>query len=702
MRKFILIVFIYGMFLFPRQGFSQATLDKITMPVGAAYYPNNLSAAQIEADALLMQKAGFKFARMGDLVWSSFEPEEGKYNFTWLHTAVNILAKHGIKTFLATPTSAIPKWMYDKHPDMMQITAAGERKPYGKRRHACLNNPNYQNYCTKIVTAMSKAFATDTNVIAVQIDNELMAEDPYCYCHYCQQKFSTWLEKKYNKIEQLNTAWNLSFWGEELQSFNQIFLPRKGDNPSAFQNYQNFCSDYNIDFFNLQKNIFKSFNANLPITHNVCSSGFLYQMDLYKLAQNCDFLSVDNYPYGWTLENEYGNKGVFDYTPHMASMALAQIRGSKQASFWVTEAQIARTAGNQRKIVEAETVKLWSLQEMAQGAAGISFFPFKTFAAAHEHVMTGVLDEDNVPRRRFYEAQQTAKELDAIKQITGSTLPYAEVAIIRDYTNDWAFEDGRFAADFRYMRELFKYYRACRNASVNVDVISSSDNFNAYKLIIVPYMVLTNETVNAKLKTAAANGATVLITCMTGLRNDDVHSFGRILHATVEELAGISIQEQHALIGAEETKLKLLNDTTNYSCGLWHDVFSLTSAKAIGFYNSRFFKQQPAITQNKFSKGTVYYVGSVLNYTATYKLIEQALSTASIQPIAISNNELVEVTTVKPNKGIFIYAINYSNTDQTITLSVPAKDISNDKVVTNTSTIKARSYKVLTTTKPMQ
>jgi beta-galactosidase len=170
----------------------------------------------------------------------------------------------------------------------------------------------------------------------------------------------------------------------------------------------------------------------------------------------------------------------------------------------------------------------------------------------------------------------------------------------------------------------------------------------------------------------------------------------------VEELAGISIQEQHALIGAEETKLKLLNDTTNYSCGLWHDVFSLTSAKAIGFYNSRFFKQQPAITQNKFSKGTVYYVGSVLNYTATYKLIEQALSTASIQPIAISNNELVEVTTVKGNKGIFIYAINYSNTDQTITLSVPAKDISNDKVVTNTSTIKARSYKVLTTTKPMQ
>jgi len=254
--------------------------------------------------------------------------------------------------------------------------------------------------------------------------------------------------------------------------------------------------------------------------------------------------------------------------------------------------------------------------------------------------------------------------LNAIKQITGTTLPYAEVAIIRDYKNDWAFEDGRFAADFRYMREIFKYYRACRNASVNVDVIGSSADFNQYKLIIVPYMVLTNEAVTAKLKAAAAKGITVLITCMTGLRDDDVHSFGRILNATIEELAGITIQEQHALIGAEETKLQLINDTTNYTCSLWHDVFSLKTATALGLYNSRFFKQQPAITQNQYGKGTVYYVGTVLNNPATAQIIKQALSTAAVKPIAVSHDELLEITTVKSNKGSFLYAVNYSDTDK--------------------------------------
>jgi len=664
------------------------------MYIGAAYYPHQLSKAEIEIDAQLMKQAGFNVARMGDLVWSSMEPEEGKYNFTWLHEAVDILSKYGIKIFLATPTSAIPKWMYDKHPDIMQITAAGEHKPYGKRRHACLNNPIFQNYCSKLVTAMAKEFKDNQNVIAYQVDNELMAEEPYCYCAFCQKKFSDWLSKKYITIDHLNKSWNLSFWSETLHSFNQIFLPRKGDNPSCFQNYQEFCSDYTIDFYNLQRNIIKTFSPTISVTHNICSSGFLYQLDLYKIAKSCDFLSIDNYPYGWTLENEYGNKGPFVYTPHMASFALSQIRGTKQMPFWVTEAQIGRTAGNQRKIVEPGTVRLWSLQEFAQGATGISFFSFKTFPAAHEHVMVGVLDEDNIPRRRYFEAHEVANELMELRNITGATLPDAKVAIIRDFKNDWAFEDGRFSMDFRYMREVFKYYRSCRNESMTTDIISSADRFDKYSVIIVPYMVLINQDVIDRLKAAAKKGATVIITCMTGLRNDDMKSFGRILNNSMEELAGISIEEQHALIGVEETKLKIFDDTTHFTSSLWHDLISLKTATPIGFYNSRFFKNFPVITKNNYGKGTVYYVGTVVNNEAASIVVKDALKTASLSPIAISQNELVELTQVKGSKGNYLYAINYSFEDQKVALHSNMIDVITNEKVSSSVTIKARNFSV--------
>ncbi len=696
MKVLAMVIFIFTYSTTKAQhsvGVTPALSDK--MWVGAAYYPNDLSKQAIEKDAMLMKQAGFTVARMGDLVWASMEPKEGVYYFSWLHNAVDILAKNGIKTFLATPTAAIPNWMYDKHPGIMQITASGERKPYGKRRHACLNNPVFQNYCSKLVTAMAREFKNDTNVIAFQVDNELMAEEPYCFCGYCQKKFGQWLSKKYQTIDSLNKAWYLSFWSENLSSFSKIFLPRKGDNPSAFVNYQAFCSDYTIDFYNLQRNAIKAFSPTIPVTTNICSSGFLYQLDLYKIAKTNDFMSIDNYPYGWTLENEYGNRGPFNYTPHMASMALAQLRGAKaNTPFWITEAQIGRTAGNQRKIVEPETVRLWSVQEMAQGATGISFFSFKTFTAAHEHVMVGVLDDDNIPRRRFFEAQQVSKELMDLKQIIGTTMPTSKVAVIRDFKSDWAFEDGRFSFDFRYMREVFKYYRSLRNASITTDIISSSDSFNKYSLIVVPSMVLINDNVSQRLKIAAQNGATIVITCMTGLRNDDMRSFGSILNHSIENIAGITMEEQHALIGVEQTQLKLINDTATYKCGLWHDVFSLNTATALGFYDSRFFKGKPVITKNSFGKGTVYYIGSVVDDAVANKIIKQALSNAAITPLAVSKNELVELTEVTGEKGKFLFAINYSAEDATIQLQKQGKDVLINEDVSNEVVIKARSFSV--------
>jgi beta-galactosidase len=274
-------------------------------------------------------------------------------------------------------------------------------------------------------------------------------------------------------------------------------------------------------------------------------------------------------------------------------------------------------------------------------------------------------------------------------------MPVSKVAVIRDYKNDWAFEDGRFAMDFRYMREVYKYYRTLRNSSITTDIISSEDNFDKYKLIVVPSMVLINDDVATRLRTAANNGATIVITCMTGLRNDDVKSFGRILDATVEELAGIEMEEQHALIGTETTKLKIANDTATYTCGLWHDVFKLKTATTHGNYDSRFFKGEPVLSKNQVGKGTVYYVGSVVDEFVASNIVKQALKTADISSVATSTNELVEVTEVAGKSGNYLYAINYSDKDQTIRLDKPTVDILTQEKFGNSAIIKARDFRVL-------
>ena len=663
--------------------------------LGSDYYPEHFPIENVSKDASLMKAGGLNIVRMGDFAWFKMQPDSNTYTLDWLVKTVDTLGKHQIKTLLCTPTAAIPKWMFDQYPDIMQVTETGQRKSYGKRRHACLNNETYRNYSVKIAQQLATAFANNPNVEGFQIDNELMAEEPYCYCETCRLKFSNWLKDKYKTIENLNNTWGLTFWSENLTDFNQVFLPRKGDNPGCFVDYQAFYSDCTIEYFKLQRDAIKKVNPRFKVTHNICSSGFIYRLDMYKLAQSCDFLSLDNYPYTWTLENEYAPVDNFDYHPAMASMALSQIRGTLHTPFWINEQQISRTAGKQRKMIEPGMARLWCHQGLAHGAESILFFPYRTFEYAHEQMMNGVVDADNIPRRRYEEVKKTSDELTKIKGIIGNAFPTAKAAILRDFKCDWAFEDGRVSADFRYMRHIYSYYRALREQDITTDIVSPTDNLSVYPLIIVPAQVLVTPQLCAKLKQAAEKGSTVVVTCMTGLRDTTMKSFGRLINKDIESLAGIEMQEQFALIKQETTTIVYPKAGKAYTGSLWYDVFKPTTASVLATYQSRFLKGKPAVVRNRVGKGMVYYVGTVPSDAMVDTLMSEVLINAAITPLAKATDKLVEITTLKRGTISYVYAINFTDKDQALQLSLPMKDVLTNEKLEGKAFVKAMEFRVM-------
>ena len=663
--------------------------------LGSDYYPEHFPIENVSKDASLMKTGGLNIVRMGDFAWFKMQPDSNTYTLDWLVKTVDTLGKHQIKTLLCTPTAAIPKWMFDQYPDIMQVTETGQRKSYGKRRHACLNNETYRNYSVKIAQQLATAFANNPNVEGFQIDNELMAEEPYCYCETCRLKFSNWLKDKYKTIENLNNTWGLTFWSENLTDFNQVFLPRKGDNPGCFVDYQAFYSDCTIEYFKLQRDAIKKVNPRFKVTHNICSSGFIYRLDMYKLAQSCDFLSLDNYPYTWTLENEYAPVDNFDYHPAMASMALSQIRGTLHTPFWINEQQISRTAGKQRKMIEPGMARLWCHQGLAHGAESILFFPYRTFEYAHEQMMNGVVDADNIPRRRYEEVKKTSDELTKIKGIIGNAFPTAKAAILRDFKCDWAFEDGRVSADFRYMRHIYSYYRALREQDITTDIVSPTDNLSVYPLIIVPAQVLVTPQLCAKLKQAAEKGSTVVVTCMTGLRDTTMKSFGRLINKDIESLAGIEMQEQFALIKQETTTIVYPKAGKAYTGSLWYDVFKPTTASVLATYQSRFLKGKPAVVRNRVGKGMVYYVGTVPSDAMVDTLMNEVLINATIAPLAKATDKLVEITTLKRGTISYVYAINFTDKDQALQLSLPMKDVLTNEKLEGKAFVKAMEFRVM-------
>lgn len=83
--------------------------------VGAAYYQDPAQPGRAVEDARLMQAAGFTVARSGDLVWDLFEPEDGRFTLDGFVEQVATIGQRSVKTFLATPTAAVPRWLLHAH-----------------------------------------------------------------------------------------------------------------------------------------------------------------------------------------------------------------------------------------------------------------------------------------------------------------------------------------------------------------------------------------------------------------------------------------------------------------------------------------------------------------------------------------------------------------------------------------------------------
>jgi beta-galactosidase len=657
-------------------------LPSSTPWIGAAYYPEHVCPERLEADARLMQEAGVTLVRMAEFTWIRMEPEENRLDFTWLDQAIRVLAAHGISTLLCTPTATPPKWLSDRDPEICQVMADGRRREFGKRRHYCVNSRAYRRHTERIVRALAEHYRDTPHVIGYQIDNEIMAEEPYCHCETCLGKFQAWLQQRHGTIERLNETWGLVFWSQSYRSFSEVIFPKAGHNPSALLEFYHFFSDSYLDYIRFQAGLLRDYSPDKAVTHNVCSSGFLYRMDLNQLGQCMDIVSIDNYPYNWTLEHEYGNKADLPYSPGMAGFALSMTRGYQRNHFWVTEAQVGRCF-NPRKIVEPGMMRLWTHQELAHGGRAILFFPWRSFPFGIEYMMHGVLDHDSVPRRRYRELRQVAAELAAMPEAAQRALPFASVALLREFNCDWAFEDGHVNSEFRYLRHLFLYYNACARQHHTIDVLQAEQVTQQHRVILAPSLLILSPETEARLRDFVAAGGSLVLTCLSGLRTPANTFLPELPSPGLRELAGIEIEEQLGLRPGLGVSLCWSapahtaddNDTADAGLGhtgtLWADLIKTNSATTLATYGDHYFAGTPAVTLNHFGEGRVYYVATIPDAPFVDRLVRRVMADAALESPVLCDDPLLEVIESRTGEQAFLHLTNFSDRNARVTLRQP-------------------------------
>lgn len=138
---------------------------------GAAYYPEYMPYERMDQDIAMMKAAGMNVVRIAESTWSTLEPKEGIFDFSYIDRVLEKTEEAGMMVIVGTPTYAVPAWLARKDPDIMVETKEG-RAQYGRRQIFDLLNPTFRKHAEIVIRELAAHVAGRKNVIGFQIDNE--------------------------------------------------------------------------------------------------------------------------------------------------------------------------------------------------------------------------------------------------------------------------------------------------------------------------------------------------------------------------------------------------------------------------------------------------------------------------------------------------------------------------------------------------
>ncbi|MBI9012273.1 MAG: beta-galactosidase [Clostridiales bacterium] len=653
------------------------------MLFGTDYYPEHWDRERWSIDAKLMKKAGINVVRLAEFAWVLLEPEQDKFEFEWLDEAIEVLASEGIKSVLGTPTAAPPKWLMDKHPEIYPVDREGRVKGFGARHHRCHNSPVYKEHVKRIVKKIAEHYSDNENIAGWQIDNEIGCHDTTrCYCDNCLKAFKVWAKEKYNgKIAALNEAWGTNFWGQGLGSFDEIYLPKfstcehdksnKGFSPGLLLDYNRFSSDSAIDYQNRQIKIIRSL-SDKPITHNTMQGFVFSDIDYFKLGKELDVIGYDNYPFVGMYYSDFQKMHQYN------AAGLAEARGFKNKNFWIMEQQSGNFGwGFYFGKYAPGQLRLWTYQSIAQGAEGIFYFRWRPCTYGSEQYWFGILDHDGIPRKRYKEISQTGSELQKVSDFIEGSKVHADVAIIKDYDNQWAHSICSHSPKLKFNDLYYQYHAGAYKNNIGIDFVSIGSDLSKYKVVLAPAFNVMNETIKRVFEEYVLNGGNLVISFLSGTRKKDNSVVTETFPGFFKEMAGIEVVDVDPL--ARETHVT--GESIDGTASIWLDDIEVKEAEILARYNEGLMNGKPSITVNRFGTGKVYYVGCKLDDSSTEQLIKQIADDAGVISYLSRNYENVEV--VKKIKGDkeYLMILNHGVTPVSIELEGKYRELITDSYI---------------------
>ncbi len=611
---------------------------------GAAYYHEYQPSPRLDTDLDLMVGAGFSVIRVGESVWTTWEPEEGRFDLEWLAPVLDGAAKRGISVILGTPTYAAPPWLARRYPEIAGETGTGQRMPWGGRQEIDYTHPAFKFHAERVIRKILGRYADHPAVIGYQVDNEPGAL--LFHNHGVFQRFVDELRQTYGNVDRLNEAWGLVYWSHKLSTWADLWTPDGNWQPQYDLAWRTFQAKLTTEFIAWQAGIAREYaredqfvttciayerptvdDANLTRALDV-TAGNPY----YAMQDGLTVPSTAHTPQGWTTSGAWS---LF--------MSGDRMYASKQAPYLITETNAGAIGGAATNFPAFDgqwRQAAWAF--VARGAEMIEYWHWHTNHFGTETYWIGILPHDQQPGRVYRELSRLGADFQRAGSRVVGLRPDAQVGMLYSARSKWglafqaafpqpgmAFVSALTDVDRRSYHRIFEaFYRGTFEAGVAARIIHDNQIIDADQttldpatvaeelpVLIVPGLLVADDALLIWLRDYAAAGGHLVIGPRTAYGDEEGRARTEVKPAHLADAAGVRYQEFSNL--GDPVPVTAASDGISLSDAAaatdWVDGLISDDAKVILGYDHPHFGQFPAVVTTEHGRGRITTVGTLPN-----------------------------------------------------------------------------------------
>ncbi len=598
---------------------------------GAAYYHEYQPTQRLKTDLDLMADAKFSVIRVGESVWSTWEPENGRFDLDWLAPVLDGAHERGIAVVLGTPTYAVPPWLARQYPEIAGERTTGERIGWGARQEADFTHPAFRYHAERVSRKILERYATHPAIIGFQVDNEPGNE--LLHNRGVFQRFVDHLRQQYGDVETLNREWGLVSWSHRLSTWADLWTPDNNMQPQYDVAWRAFQAKQTTEFIAWQAEIVREYASSEQFV-TTCISYTRPAVEDDELTDALDVASGNPYYemqdslalpderevwQGWKTDGVWSLYQTADW-----------MFSSKQAPFLVTEtdAQSIGMPWSNRPAYDGQWRQAaWAL--VSRGAQMIEYWHWHTLHFGTETYWGGVLPHSGKPGRAYAELARLGAEFERAGELVAGIEPDADITMVYSTPSKWLMQkypplplpDG--SPDPAAYHGIFDpFYRGAFDAGRQLRIIHARQAVSiapeeaaaSHPVLVVPALYVVADATLDWFAAYAHAGGHLVLGPRTAYADHEARARQESAPGRLTEVAGVHYDEFSNL--THDIPLRAVPGSPlalpkGAVATRWADGLIVTDADALVQYEHPHFGHWPAVTTRRHGQGQVTYVGTV-------------------------------------------------------------------------------------------